>query len=92
MGSSSTWQETAKKTQEYRDETVAAVNTPDIATKQLPLNVSNIPRDLLKPKEVELTETAPETLLKQLASGDISSVNLTEAFLRRAALAQKLVS
>lgn len=92
MGSSSSWQETAKRTQEYRDKTVAAVNPPEVPIEQLSLNVSKIPQDVLDPKDVELTETTPETLLKQLASGDITSVDLTKAFLRRAALAQKLVS
>jgi amidase len=88
----STWQETAKQMQEHRDETIAAIEPklPDIPS-ELPLNVANIPKEILTERELELTESPPEDLITVLATGYVSSVEVTKAFLRRAALAQKLV-
>jgi len=87
------WQEVAKIAQQARDRSIAQVQppVPDVPL-DLPLNVSDIPRQLLTPAEVEITETAPEILAQSLASGKLTSVEVVNAFLRRAALAQKLVS
>ena len=54
-------------------------------------NVTGLPRQLLEPREVELTEMTTESLLEQLSTGVLSSIEVVNAFLRRAALAQKLV-
>lgn len=89
----STWQETAKQVQDYRDSTIASVEPPipDVA-KDLPLNVTNIPKEVLTEGEIELTESTPEYLLNALAAGWITSTEVTKAFLRRAGLAQKLTN
>lgn len=53
------WQEVAKIAQQARDRSIAQVQppVPDVPL-DLPLNVSDIPRQLLTPAEVEITETA----------------------------------
>ena len=86
------WQEVAKKAQEHRDRSIKLVkpNIPDVPS-DLPLNVTEIPKKLLTNEEVTITETAPEDLAKALASGKLTSTAVTNAFLRRAAIAQKLV-
>lgn len=59
--------------------------------KQIPLNVTGIPKTLLSEKEIEITEKLPEKLVEELANGSLTAVEVTNAFLRRAGLAQKLV-
>jgi len=51
-----------------------------------------VPSKTLHPRDTKITETLPENLVKQLASGNLSAKVVTTAFLRRAVLAQKLVS
>jgi amidase len=87
-----TWQETAKQLQEHRDETIAAIEPKLPALpSELPLNVTGIPKKILTERELELTESPPEDLITVLAAGYVTSVEITKAFLRRAALAQKVV-
>lgn len=89
----STWQETAKQMQEHRDATIAALDPPlPILPDDVLLNVTGIPKQVLTEREIELTESSPEYLLDALAAGFITSTEVTKAFLRRAGLAQKLVS
>jgi amidase len=86
------WQEVAAPAQEARDKSIALVQPPvPKVPVDLPLNVTRIPGQLLTPSEVEITETAPEILVQKLASGELTSVEVITAFLRRAGLAQKLV-
>jgi amidase len=87
-----TWQETAKQMQDHRDATIAAIEPtlPDLPA-ELPLNVTGILKTILTEREIELTESPPEDLLTVLAAGYVTSTEITKAFLRRAALAQKLV-
>ncbi len=86
------WQEVAKKAQEHRDTSIKLVKptVPDVPS-ELPLNVTEIPKSLLTTEEVAVTETAPEDLAKSLATGKLTSTAVTNAFLRRAGIAQKLV-
>lgn len=90
--SSKTWQEVAQIARDLRDKSIAEVNptVPDVPT-ELPLNVSDLPGQLLSRAEVSITETSPEDLIASLASGKLTSTEVTNAFLRRAGLAQKLV-
>ncbi|RSL74472.1 hypothetical protein CEP51_011554 [Fusarium floridanum] len=64
---------------------------PNLPVK-LPRNVTDLPRQLLTSREVEITEKSPEDLVQLMASGSLSAVEVTKAFLRRAALAQRLVN
>ena len=87
------WEDVAKKAQEHRDASIKLVKpaVPDVPS-DLPLNVTEIPKSLLTTEEVTITETAAEDLIFSLASGKLSSTTVTNAFLRRAAIAQQLVS
>ena len=55
-------------------------------------NVTTIPDKVLSADDRDITQKNAEELLLALASGSLSSVAVTTAFLRRASLAQKLVS
>ncbi|RAO69365.1 uncharacterized protein BHQ10_005377 [Talaromyces amestolkiae] len=87
------WQEIAQIAQEVRDKSIAQVQppVPDVP-EDLPLNVTSIPKKLLTPREIEITETAPEILVQKLATGEWKCVEVTNSFLRRAGLAQRLVN
>ena len=87
------WHDVASQVQLHRTSTVTEVQPqiPDVP-KELPLNVTSIPRELLSPREVEITELTTETLVASLASSSLTSREVTNAFLRRAGLAQKLAS
>lgn len=86
------WKEVAEKAQEHRDASIKLVKpaVPDVPS-ELPLDVTEIPKHLLTTEEVMITETTPEDLVKSLASGRLTSTDVTNAFLRRAGIAQKLV-
>lgn len=87
------WQDVARQVQDHRTNTIAEVQPqiPDVP-KNLPSNVTSIPRDLLSSREVEITESTTEILVASLATGKLTSREVTNAFLRRAGLAQKLVN
>ena len=88
----SSWQDVARIAQQQRDDSIARVDPPvPEVPAELPLDVSVLPKELLSSEEVEITQTAAEDLVASIASGKLSSVTVTEAFLRRAGLAQKLV-
>lgn len=88
-----TWQDTAAMMQKHRDETYAAVSPaiPD-PPEDLPLNVTGLPMQLLAEDVLSITESPPQTLLSDLASGKLTSTAVTKAFLQRAGLAGKLVN
>lgn len=79
--------------QKHRDETIAAVSpaVPDVPV-ELPLNVSKISSTLLSKEELIITDSSPEHLLTSLASGELTAVSVSNAFLRRAGLAQKVTN
>ncbi|KAF2811031.1 amidase [Mytilinidion resinicola] len=88
------WQEVAREAQEYRDATMKDYETslPEPLKSNMPNSVMNIPGSLLGGDDLRITELLPEELVSLLASGQLSSVAVTESFLRRAALAQKLAN
>jgi len=87
-----TWQEVAMKAQRHRDDTIAQIRPPiPVISFTLPRNVTPILRVGLAPKEVRITESPAEELVASIASGILTSTEVTNAFLRRAGLAQKLV-
>ena len=57
------------------------------------LNVTSIPSTcgLLSPTELKITESHIDVLLTSLASGELTSVEVTTAFYKRAIIAQQLV-
>jgi hypothetical protein len=90
---SKTWQETAQSMQKHRADTIAAVDpaVPDPPT-DLPLNVTGIPISLLSEEVISITDKFAEQLISDLASGKLTSVAVTKAFLQRAGLASRLVN
>lgn len=77
----------------HRESTYTAVQPaiPDVP-KALPLNVTGIPKQVLSSDVLSITESATEALLKDLATGKLTSTAVTSAFLQRAGLAGKLVN
>jgi amidase len=93
------WQEIAEEAQYHRDTTIALVK-PGLPqafeniqfSEGLPNNSMNVPGRALHPKDFRITERLPEELVLSMAAGELSAVDVTTAFLRRAVLAQKLAS
>lgn len=88
------WQEVAALAQSLRDKSIDRIDPaiPKVPSpSELPLNTSQLPIQLLTADESNITETSPEQLLKSLASGQLTSVQVVTAFLRRAGIAQQLV-
>lgn len=88
----SSWQDVAKEAQDYRDASIAQA-WPDMRElpKDLPKDVATLPHDYLSEEEIQITEMLPEDLLGKLSLGTLTATSVTNAFLHRAALAQKLV-
>jgi amidase len=91
IASGATWQEVAADRQRHRDATISVIEPriPDIT--DLPLNTISLAKQILTPEEIKITETLVENLALNLINGEVSSVTVVKAFLRRAALAQKAV-
>ena len=87
------WQDIAKDAQEYRDSSIRRLEPaiPSV-TEPLPIDVTRVPRDLLAKHELEITEFPPEELIQKIAQGNLKSIDVTRAFLRRAGLAQALTN
>nr|AGN92219.1 LolN [Epichloe coenophiala] len=94
------WQEVAADCQQHRDATIAKIHPPIPDTQALeslfagrdPRDVSSIPTLVLSEEELAITSANVEDLVSRLASGDWSASTVLKAFLRRAALAQRLVN
>ncbi|KAH7370700.1 amidase signature domain-containing protein [Rhexocercosporidium sp. MPI-PUGE-AT-0058] len=92
------WQDIGKEAQDFRDTSlaqvpgIAEVFEQDLLSNELPKNVMAIPSLILNSKDVEITESLPEELVKMLANGQWSATDVILAFLRRAAVAQRLTN
>lgn len=81
------------KARETRDSSIARVEPPLAPLPvSLPKNVTKIPSQYLTARELEITALDAPELLKAIRDKVYSSEDVTRAFLRRAAIAQKLVS
>ena len=88
-----TWQRVVNQVQHHRDDSIAKVQpTIQDVPSSLPKDVTLLPKRLLLAKEIEITQTSTEDLIASLAKGELTSTEVTRAYLRRAGLAQKLVS
>lgn len=90
---SSSWQEAVASKKRRQAEAIPKqwlVSVPPATT----LTVTSIPEScgLLTDKEVLITNSEVDVLLKKLASAEWSSVEVTTAFYKRAIIAQQLVS
>ena len=89
------WQEVAKEAQDLRDGSLSRVPEAPESSKfprELPKNSIYLPQKLLHTADSQITEMLPDELVNSLASGTLSAVDVTTAFLRRAVVAQKLVN
>jgi hypothetical protein len=92
------WQEIVREAQEYQDASIATFTKEfpaNYATGQaadLPKNSTDVPSGVLGKRDLQITETLPEELVKLLANRELSATEVTTAFLRWAALARRLVS
>ena len=89
---SESWETIAQKAREHRDATLAVVQPPIPDIESLPLDSTPIPKTILTLEEIAITESDPADLISRLVSGALSSTAVTQAFLRRATIAQKLVN
>ncbi|KAK1814151.1 hypothetical protein LTR12_011429 [Friedmanniomyces endolithicus] len=87
------WQDISATMLKHREQTIAAIEPaiPD-PPEELPPNVTGIPKRLLPADVISITETPTEKLIQKLASGTLSSTDVTNAFLQRAGLASKLTN
>lgn len=86
------WQEIAKEAQRYRDATIAEIEPPvPEGPIESPRDTFDTIRSYLTSDEVAITELLPQQLLERLRTGKVAATAVTNAFLRRAALVQKLV-
>lgn len=90
----STWQEKVSWAQAFRQDSLAKVEPKlEGLPTELPLSSQDLPKIVLTPREIEITEKyTVKELLDILRARKISVEEVTRAFLRRAALAQAAVS
>lgn len=88
----SSWQQAVQNVQADRDRSIAQVEPAiHILPEALSSRVIDAPRKYLTPSELAITESSCELLVESLARGRLTTTAVTKAFLRRAAIAQKLV-
>ena len=89
-----TWQEKVAPVQKHREASLAKVEPAlEGLPKDIPLNVTQVPKGALTAREIELTENyTVHELLAKLRSREIMVEEVTRAFLRRAAIAQACVN
>lgn len=85
------WTEIAREAQAHRDATINALLpfAPEIPP-DLPKNVLHMPEQLLDQSVLSITRMPLKDLLKALATGQLTAVQVTTAYLQRAAVAQGL--
>ena len=87
------WRKTASRVQDYRAQGLRKVQPPlPEIPSNLPKSVTHVPHQLLSQREIVITDSSPEDLLSYLRAGEWSSEEVARAYLRRASLAQELVS
>ncbi|KAI0173267.1 amidase [Hypoxylon sp. FL1284] len=94
IANGATWQDVAADRQRHRDATIAEVRppVPELRPEDVPLNTTELPKQLLAEEEIKITGTDVEVLAQKIAAGEWSSTAVANAFLRRAGLAQKLTN
>jgi amidase len=92
---SESWKDKAAWAQAKRSASISKVSPKLVGVPEcdhLPQNSLGLPRYILTPREIELTENYTVTeLLRILRARDVSVEEVTRAFLRRAALAHAAV-
>jgi amidase len=85
------WTDIADEAQRHRDVTIAALSpsAPKVPS-ELSKNTLQVPAQLLDSSVLSITNLLPEKLLSSLSTGQLSAVQVTTAYLQRAAVAQGL--
>ena len=87
------WEEIAREAQDYRDSTIARLSPPAPAVpSELPKNVTTLTGQLLDHRILSITSLLPEELLSCIVSGQLSAVEVSHAYLQRAAVSQGLTN
>ncbi|KAK5110257.1 hypothetical protein LTR62_006110 [Meristemomyces frigidus] len=87
------WQDAAASMVEHLNKTIDEIRPKVPAVPEtLPTNVTGVPSKLLPEDVVKVTETPPQVLIAKLASGELTSLDVTSAYLQRAGLASKLAN
>lgn len=87
------WQQIAAEAQDYRASTIAELSPqPPIVPDNLPNDVTHIPVEILDPRTIKITNLTVEELVTSLGAGQLTAVEVTNAFLQRAAVSQGLVN
>ncbi|KAK5046940.1 hypothetical protein LTR84_007294 [Exophiala bonariae] len=88
-----TWDEIGQEAHAHRDASVDEVrpSLPQLPAT-LPKDVTGVPETLLDEFENRITQEPPERLVEMLAKGEVTATAATNAFLRRAAIAQELTN
>jgi len=86
------WQSIAGEAQAERDSSLATVELLAQLPERLPSNVTRVPDRLLNGEELRLTSLPPEEIVRLTSAGRLSVYDVTQTFLRRAIIAQRLVS
>jgi amidase len=89
----SSWEITAQKAQDHRDVSIAHLSPPaPRVPATVPKNVTKLAEELLDPTVTHITNLLPEDLVALLTAGQVSAVDVSTAFLQRAALSQGLAN
>ncbi|PVI03146.1 amidase [Periconia macrospinosa] len=87
------WQDIAAEAQNYRASTIAQLTPkPPGIPQDLPKDVSEVPGNVLDTKTLSITNLGVDELVASLSTGQLTSVEVTQAFLQRAAVSQGLVN
>jgi amidase len=90
-----TWEQVAKAKCAQRDAAIPPEWLLSAKVKDnLPLNIMDVPRTcgILTPKDITITETPAVELVAQMVTRELTSVEVTTAFCKRAAIAQQLTN
>lgn len=91
--SAKSWEEIVKDAQNHRDSTIALLSPPaPLVPTSPPNNVTGIPEQVLDKQTISITSLLPEELLASLATGQLTALQVTNAYLQRTAVAQQLAN
>ncbi|KAF1957625.1 amidase [Byssothecium circinans] len=87
------WQEVVKEARGYRESTIAQLSPPPPAVpSDLPKNVTAVSEQILDASVVSITNLPPEELVTLLRTSRLTAIEVTQAYLQHAAVAQGLVN
>ncbi|PSN60183.1 amidase [Corynespora cassiicola Philippines] len=87
------WQDIARDAQRAREASIdyLSPSVPDVPS-ELPKNVMCLPAEVLDKSTISITDLLPHEIVSRIASGELSATQVTSAFLRCAAVAQRLTN